>query len=109
MSGHTPGPWVVKFQPMKWKYGSLISEQWVIKGPNNKHSPVALVKVAGYGPGPSKAVRKANATLIAAAPDMLEALEGMVEMATHHMMEPEERRDILSNARAAIAKAKGQA
>ena len=52
---------------------------------------------------------EANAHLIAAAPDMLEALEGMVEMATHHMMEPEERRDILSNARAAIAKAKGQA
>lgn len=78
MSGHTPGPWVVKFQPMKWKYGSLISEQWVIKGPNNKHSPVALVKVAGYGPGPSKAVRKANATLIAAAPAMYTALQSLV-------------------------------
>jgi len=36
------------------------------------------------------------------------ALKGMIEMATHHMMEPEERRDILSNARAAIAKAKGE-
>ena len=36
------------------------------------------------------------------------ALKGMVEMATHHAMEPEERREILSNARAAIAEAKGE-
>ena len=36
------------------------------------------------------------------------ALEGMIEMATHHAMEPEERRDILNNARAAIAEAKGE-
>jgi hypothetical protein len=41
-------------------------------------------------------------------PDLLAALEGMVEMATHHMMEPKERREILRNARAAIAKAKGE-
>ena len=50
---------------------------------------------------------RANARLIAAAPDILAALEGMVEMATHHMMEPKERREILRNARVAIAKAKG--
>lgn len=39
--------------------------------------------------------------------ELIAALKGMIEMATHHAMEPEERRDILSNARAAIAKAKG--
>jgi hypothetical protein len=54
-------------------------EVWVIKGPDIKHSPVATVRTAGYGMGPSMAVRKANATLIAAAPDLLEALEAVIE------------------------------
>ena len=76
---HTPGPWVVKFQPRKWETtsytGTYWYDQWVIKGPDKKHSPVAMVRFQGSGMGPSRAVRKANADLIAAAPDMLAALE----------------------------------
>lgn len=76
---HTPGPWVVKFQPRKRETISYTDkywhDQWVIKGPDKKHSPVALVRVEGFGMGPSKAVRKANANLIAAAPELLAALE----------------------------------
>jgi hypothetical protein len=55
---HTQGPWVVKLKDRKW----------VIKGPDKKHSPVALVELEGFGMGPSRAVREANARLIAAAP-----------------------------------------
>lgn len=76
---HTPGPWVVKFQPRKRETISYTDkywhDQWVIKGPDKKHSPIALVRVEGFGMGPSKAVRKANANLIAAAPELLAALE----------------------------------
>ena len=76
---HTPGPWVVKFQPRKRETISYTDkywhDQWVIKGPDKKHSPVAMVRVEGFGMGPSKAVRKANANLIAAAPELLAALE----------------------------------
>jgi hypothetical protein len=84
---HTPGPWLT----LNRGYKSCVTD-------NDMNWNAEIV-------GPGHAV---NACLIAAAPDLLAALEGMVEMATHHMMEPKERREILRNARAAIAKAKGE-
>jgi hypothetical protein len=71
---HTQGPWVVKLKDRKW----------VIKGPDKKHSPVALVELEGFGMGPSRAVREANARLIAAAPRMYTALESLVFNMAHH-------------------------
>jgi len=77
VSKHTQGPWKVKFQESRRGTSHYTDkywhDQWVIKGPDIKHSPVAMVRVAGYGMGPSMAVRKANAILIAAAPDLLAA------------------------------------
>ena len=70
---HTQGPWVVKLKDRKW----------AIKGPDKQHSPVALVEFEGFGMGPSRAVRKANAQLIAAAPDMYTALEGLIYNYAH--------------------------
>jgi hypothetical protein len=80
MSKHTQGPWNVKLKPRKWNPTMCCpeSEVWAIKGPDKKHSPVATVRVAGYGMGPSMAVRKANAILIAAAPDLLAASEAFI-------------------------------
>jgi hypothetical protein len=118
---HTQGPWKVKFRESKGETRGYTDrywhDQWVIKGPDNKHSPVALVRVEGLGLGPSKAVRKANAILIAAAPDLLAALEAVIEDlegnidaaldggASRDWLEGANNR--LNAARAAIAKAKG--
>jgi predicted DNA-binding protein (MmcQ/YjbR family) len=84
------------------------SEVWAIKGPDNKHSPVAVVRVEGLGLGPSKAVRKANANLIAAAPDLLEALEqarAWIDKASY--MNRAEWQSVRDAAQVAITKATG--
>ena len=119
MSKHTQGPWTVKLKPSKWNPTMCCPERevWVIKGPDKKHSPVATVRTAGYGMGPSMAVRKANATLIAAAPDLLAALEaviddleGYIAEAVDHCASKEWLREAgerFNNARAAINKATG--
>jgi len=116
MSEHTQGPWRVKLQ-QRMAWDKYVPEHWVIKGPDSKHSPIALIRTAGLGAGPSMAVRKANATLIAAAPDLLEALEaviddleGYIAEAVDHCASKEWLREAgerLNNARAAINKATG--
>ena len=118
---HTQGPWVVKFQESKRHTSHYTDkywhDQWVIKGPDKKHSPVATVRVAGYGMGPSMAVREANARLIAAAPDLLAALEAVIEDLEGGIEQADEEgasqdwlegaNNRLDAARAAITKAKG--
>ena len=108
---HTQGPWRVKLQDAKWNssHTEHTSPHWVIKSPDKKHSPVALVRVAGNGLGPSMAAREANARLIAAAPDLLAALEGAEGFISG--FEDDETQEsigqLLQTIRAAIAKAKG--
>ncbi len=110
---HTQGPWTVKFQESRWDTTQYTDkywhDQWVIKGPDKKHSPVATVRVAGYGMGPSMAVRKANAILIAAAPDLLEALETMLALFADHAQYDEEGHETAAivAAQVAITKATG--
>lgn len=101
MAKHTPGPWVVEENsspPLIWG--------------NDYEKPVAEVELhrsyADYVDGEAQA----NARLIAAAPDMLEALENLV--AKYNAMQDGNIGAQLTNgdffaARAAIAKAKGQA
>jgi len=81
---HTQGPWRVKLQ-QRMVWDRYVPEHWVIKGPDSKHSPIALIRTAGLGAGPSMAVREANARLIAAAPDLLAALEGAYKHFLQHM------------------------
>ena len=91
MMKHTEGPWSAA-EP-RHNYDT------VIRGP--KGEPIALALIAGY----TKQEGTANAALLAAAPDLLEALEEMVDLV--ELMcpfdGPQQR-----NARAAIARATGE-
>lgn len=98
---HTPGPWRVERQN-----ASPTTGEWMIAGAN----PGYLAEVRDCGSG----CAKANARLIAAAPELLAALE----LAVQHYDEwasaelphdlDEERLPWLAPARAVIAKAKGE-
>ncbi|GKX40609.1 hypothetical protein SOASR014_43480 [Pectobacterium carotovorum subsp. carotovorum] len=82
MSKHTPGPW-------GWESGVLCSDKYIIGG--NSHS-----------------FNASNKKLIAAAPDLLEALE-LAESVIKNMAEPSNsKQKAILSCRAAIAKAKGE-
>ena len=91
---HTPGPWVVDHMS-----AHLVRSQ---DDKNGRH--IAAVGPANYTPRYD--VDDANARLIAAAPELLEALECLLAKADIEFKNiwPETRND----ARAAIAKAKGE-
>ena len=93
----TPGPFSVAETRHKYDI--------VIRGPKNE--PIALVLIAGF----SKKEGAANANLLAAAPDLLEALRGMLAMwrsvCRAQGWEPEHLAEAV-RAQAAIAKATGE-
>lgn len=92
----TPGPW-----------------KWHVDGRDNMGSGVLNAYIDGknsrlaYVWDVDKPVGKANARLIAAAPDLLEACEALlVEAQLQDPFEDEDGAAVLETARAAIAKAK---
>ncbi|MGB4499148.1 MAG: hypothetical protein WBI40_10675 [Methylococcaceae bacterium] len=89
MSNHTPAPWSVS----NFTTGSVFSG-------NNM---VASVYPCEMDDESKSIEREANANLIAAAPDMLEALIGMMNVTVMS------KNGELEKARAAIAKATGEA
>ena len=91
MSDFTQGPFSVAETRHKYDI--------VIRGPKNE--PIALVLIAGF----SKKEGAANANLLAAAPDLLEAL---IELAACGAEAWGEDRPCVKWARAAIAKATGE-
>ncbi len=92
MGKHTPGPWNVQREN-----GSPTTGQWMISGGN----PGYLAEVRDLGVGEVKA----NAFLISAAPELLEALiEAMDLIDDICALEGDSTR----KARAAIAKARGE-
>lgn len=64
MKKFTPGPWKLKFKK---------NSDWTVWGPNG-YNILAIPHDDDHGDTPAD---KANACLIAAAPDLLEALESM--------------------------------
>lgn len=90
MSAHTPGPWKI--------------ERASDPGPFHFHYLVDATDkiVASTWAPPSESESEANARLIAAAPDLLEALRGVVRVA-------DRKTDEFDAAHAAIAKATGAA
>jgi hypothetical protein len=101
---HTPGP---------WHNGNVLGNWWKIYDENgcfiasaNDPSPAPNHKADGFD------IAHANARLIAAAPDLLEALDRLVwECDTNNGYDSNlegSEHDAIEAARAAIAKAKGQ-
>lgn len=109
---HTPGPWEVselreRTTTGDWRDASYIeaSAGWANSGMAGKRT-VAIVGHWKDRPNP-----QADARLIAAAPELLEALENLVGLCEagdgseeYHRHEPQEMKD----ARAAIKKARGE-
>lgn len=86
---HTPGPWLV---------GQTITAPHPDRFPGS-HERITVAQ---------RVNRPADARLIAAAPDMLDALQSLVDMAATFSTElHKDHPDVLA-ARAAIAKARGQ-
>jgi len=93
MSDHTPGPW------------ELIGD--AIMPDPRRHLPDTMLGIANiqdHGSDRPLAVHRANARLIAAAPDLLEALEALT--ANYADVEPGGSKNV-DKARAALAKARG--
>jgi len=93
---HTPGPWIA----CKGDAGQHINIE--CKRAGNDCQPIATLK------GPDK---EANARLIASAPELLEALEGLLDQIENGMPFTGSKKDMerasVEQARAAIAKATG--
>ncbi len=99
---HTPGPWVVSFDATR--YGIYRCE--VIGGKPYRRTPIAWVPKLTTNHACDEAERQTilqDARLIAAAPDMLAALQ-LISDGPH---DAEAIADMLGQVRAAIAKATG--
>ena len=94
MSGHTLGPWGISNESVcSIKQFDFLGETSVIIGSAHGHDNSGLF--------PSYDERDANAVLMAAAPDLLAALQGVLRVA-------DRQTDEFDAARAAIAKATGE-
>ncbi len=91
---HTPGPWIHRTDGDEWTCDIVTQE-----GVNTEGTPM-FWNIASYNKQRHEA--EDNAKLIAAAPDLLIALQGLVAY-FNWAITPE-----VDNARAAIAKALGQ-
>ena len=90
-SKHTPGPW------NRTKYPNIVYE-------SKKGQGIADCYIR---PGISKAQARANARLIAAAPDLLETLEEVLPFISNPIY-PFHENAMVAQAEKAIAKAKGK-
>ena len=99
MSKHTPGPWAYSTSPEGWSYTINIYQ-----AENAAHTPDYSDVAFRTCTGGRKAIQEANARLIAAAPDLLEALWVCME---HNRLHHGDSHNTVIQARAAIAKAEG--
>lgn len=99
MSEHTPGPWFAVRGHAYWE---------VEPHGAGDTAPFTVADVCPSEPGnPDGGLQEANARLIAAAPELLEALQNFVDSVT--FIDPSGYPQSLEQARAAILKAKGGA
>lgn len=102
---HTPGPWT---------YGEYFVVPAMATGDDGRFSIAKVFEPVYHPTGAHREEVCANARLIAAAPDMLAALEAIAEAANAGVIMSgddytRDARLVMSQARTAIAKAKGEA
>lgn len=95
MSAHTPGPW-----KWHWKLDGLKADCGVFSEKTEGHA-YSICRAPVFE---AQDQWEANARLISAAPDMLEALEALVQADASGELDD----SMFAAARAAIAKAKGK-
>jgi beta-xylosidase len=101
MSGHTPGPWAQSHRESD--DGWYRTQVYPVADPNNTIATCNWHSVrTEYG---HVTDRDANARLIAAAPELMEALRALADQVEEYELG---NPDALRNARAAIAKAEGR-
>lgn len=109
MGKHTPGPWVVERQQVN-QMGTAIGEPIAVVGGPATGEKVGFVvgRTCDYGPHGDEQTA-ANARLIAAAPDLLEACKDALGamVAEYGSNPPPFVSATFDNLRAAIAKAEG--
>lgn len=98
---YTPGPWEVEA-------GKVVAPEQPkrVWGENKQYSGNFIVCQPHLYVSSDRAAQEANAQLISAAPDLLDALERLVHMAECNTTPGP---NTLAQARAAIAKARGEA
>lgn len=103
-ANHTPGPWYVGPDNQIWRrpHTDLYQYGGGIAG----DAPLASVS-AGHLNWVNKFPAEANARLISAAPELLEALEAFIDLGIMENDNWPELVSALTGARAAIAKARG--
>lgn len=99
---HTPGPWAIRTESMA---GDILNNHAAIDAPTHYCFAQVVWKMEYQSSSPE---REANARLIAAAPEMLEALKAMLP--ENNVADEHCRPDFTTceKARAAIAKAEGR-
>lgn len=99
MSKYTPGPWVLENRGCKY----------IVSKPGDGYITRDVCRLDGSTM--SAFAQEANARLIAAAPELLEALRGLLALDKEHHQRGHDDEDICQEvqaARAAIAKAEGE-
>jgi hypothetical protein len=96
MSAHTPAPWAVD--------GTLHSGDLDVISADGRIAMIDDSRATGW----NEPTIKANARLIAAAPDLLNALDGLLDYLRDYDADYPEAAPIFGKARAAIAKATGE-
>lgn len=101
MSRHTPGPWRIA--------GSTYSERWIVDSESPKTGKQNLIAMLqDHWQGNASGYMDANARLIAAAPQMLEALETADALIHRLLMGADYAQKECEEIRAAIRAAKGE-
>lgn len=118
MSKHTPGPWIAFPSNTRWTSGAFDpifkNGLWhVVPASKPERLPICTVDYADDHHEPTREKAEADARLIAAAPDLLEALEWCADTLAVFVVDGSAAPDSvvgknLTASRAAIAKATGE-